>query len=59
MTEKDLDPKIAFLLPSVGGAKDEDGNFYLDEKHLHYFKVQTNIEVSSCNTCAFATYTSK
>ena len=31
---KDLDPKIAFLFPSVGAKKDEDGNYFLDENHL-------------------------
>ena len=56
---KDLDPKTAFLSPSVGGVKDEDGNFYLDENHLHYFQVQTYMAVSGFNTCDFVTYTNK
>ena len=56
---KDLDPKTAFLLPSVGGVKDENGNFYLDENHLYYFQVQTYMAVSGFNTCDFVTYTSK
>ena len=56
---KDLDPKNAFLLPSVGGVKDKDGNFSLDNKHLHYFQVQTYMAVSGYNTCEFVTYTSK
>ena len=56
---KDLDPKNAFLLPSVGGVKDKDGNFSLDNNHLHYFQVQTYMAVSGYNTCEFVTYTSK
>ena len=56
---KDLDPKIAFLLPSVGGKKDEVGNLFLDENHLHYFQVQTYMAVSGYQTCDFVTYTSK
>ena len=32
---KDLHPKIVFLLPTVGGNKDEDGNIFLDINHLH------------------------
>ena len=56
---KDLDPKIAFLLPSVGGTKDANGNFYLNENHLHYFQVATYMAVSGCNTCDFVIYTSK
>ena len=39
--------------------KDEDGNFYLNQKHLHYFQVQTYMAVSRYNTCDFVTYTSK
>ena len=48
---KDLDPKNAFLLPSVGGVKDKDN-------HLHYFQVHTYMAVSDYNTCEFVTYTS-
>ena len=33
----DLDPKIAFLLPTVGGKKDENGNVFLDKKSLTLF----------------------
>ena len=56
---KDLAPKNAFLLPCVGGVKDENGNFSLDNNHLHYFQVQTYMAVSGHNTCEFVTYTSK
>ena len=34
---KDLDPKIAFLLPTVGGKKDENGNVFLDKKSFTLF----------------------
>ena len=37
---KSWTPKTAFLSTNVGGVKDEDGNFYLDENHLHYFKFR-------------------
>ena len=35
----DLDSKIALLLPTVSGKKDENGNFFLgnDKNHLNYF----------------------
>ena len=55
---KDLDPQNAFLLPCVGGVKDKDGNFSLDNNHLHYFQVQTYMAVSGYITCEFVTYTS-
>ena len=57
--ENYLDPKVAFLLPSVGGKKDTDGQYFLDENHLHYFQVQTGMAVSGLKTCDFFTYTSK
>ena len=56
---KDLDPKIAFLLPTVGGKKDENGNVFLDKNHLHYFQVQTGMAVAGLKTCDFVTHTSK
>ena len=56
---KDLDPKVAFLLPSVGGKKDKDGKYCLDKNHIHYFQVQTGMTVSGLKTCDFVTYTSK
>lgn len=58
-TGKDLDPKIAFLLPSIGGKKDQEGKYFLDENHIHYFQVQTCMAVSGFKTCDFVTYTSK
>ena len=56
---KDLDPKNAFLLPTVGGKKDENGNVFLDKNHLHYFQVQTGMAVAGLKTCDFVTHTSK
>lgn len=53
-TGKDLDPKIAFLLPI-----DKNGKYFLDENHIHYFQVQTCMAVSGFKTCDFVTYTSK
>ena len=58
-TGKDLDPKIAFLLPSIGGKKDQEGKYFLDENHIHYFQVQTCIPVSGFKTSDFVTYTSE
>ena len=43
---KDFDPKIAFLLPTVGGKNDKNGNVFLDKNHLHYFQVQTGMAVA-------------
>ena len=43
---KDLDLKIAFLLPTVSREKDENGNFFLVKNHLHYFQVQTGMAIS-------------
>ena len=56
---KDLDPKIAFQLPTVGGKKDENGNVFLDKNHLHYFQVQTGMAVAGLKPCDFVTYTNK
>lgn len=49
----DLDPKNAFLLPSVGGVKDKDGNFSLDNNHWNYFQVQTYMAVSGYNITGY------
>ena len=57
--EKDLDPKVAFLLPSVGGKKDEDGKYFLEENHLHYFQVQTGMAVPGLKTNDFVPYASE
>ena len=51
--------KFGFLLPSVGGKKDTDEQYFLDENHLHYFQVQTGVAFSGLKTCDFVTYTSK
>ena len=34
---RDLDPKIAFLLPTVGGKKEENGNFFSWQKSSTLF----------------------
>lgn len=34
---KDFDFKVVFLLFSVGGKKDKDGNYFFDENYLYYF----------------------
>ena len=49
------------LLPCypVCGIKDEDGKFYLNENHLHYFQAQTGMAVSGFNNCDFVTYMNK
>ena len=56
---KDLDLKIAFLLPTVSREKDENGNFFLVKNHLQYFQVQTGMAFSGLKTCHFVTYTSE
>ena len=56
---KDLDPKIAFLLPTVSGKKDENGNFFLDKNSQHYPQVETDMVFSGLKSCDFVTYTSK
>ena len=56
---RDLDLKIAFLLPTVGGKEDENGNFFFDKNHLHYFQVQIGMAISGFKTCHFVTNTSK
>lgn len=58
-TGKDLDPKIAFLLPTIGIKKDEEGKNFLDENDIHYFQVQTCMALSGFKTCDFVTFTSK
>ena len=55
---KDLDPKIAFLSPTFGGKKDENGNVFLDKNNLH-FRVQNGMAVEGLKTCDCVTYTSK
>ena len=55
-TGKDLDTKLTFLLPTIGGKKDKVGKYSLDKNHIHYFQVQTCMAVSSFKTCDFVTY---
>ena len=43
----DLDPKIAFLLPTVGGKKMKMEMFFWTKNHLHYFQVQTGMAVAA------------
>ena len=47
------------MLPTVSGKKDENGNFFLDKNHLHYFQVQSSMAISGLKTCHFVTNTSK
>ena len=42
----DMDPKEAFLLETVGGDTDKNGNSFLKKTtHLHYFQIQTGMAV--------------
>lgn len=53
------DPKTAFLLHSINGIKDGDGNFYLDENYLYCFQGETYTAAAGLNISEFVTYTSK
>ena len=50
---KNLNPKIAFLLPTAGRKKYENGDIFLDSNHLHYFQVQTGMAVAGLRTYDF------
>ena len=56
---KDLDPKSAFLLESVGGTCNADGKLTLKRSHKHYYQVQTEMAVSGIPSCDFVIYTNK
>ena len=56
---KDLDLKIAFLLPTVSREKGNLWEFFLVKNHLHYIQVQTGMAISGLKTCHFVTYTSE
>lgn len=59
-TGKDLDPKIAFLLPSIGGKKIKRGSIFLMKITYIIFKFRLAWLFSSgFKTCDFVTYTSK
>ena len=47
---KDLDPKIAFLLPTVGRRKDENGNFFSWQKiiYINYSCFRRKAQVLKC-----------
>lgn len=54
---RDMDPKSAFLLDSVGGAVDETGLPYIRKNHIHYFQVQTGMAVCGLKQCDFVVFT--
>lgn len=58
-TGKDMDPKAAFLLGSVGGAIDCNGLPYIRENHIHYFQIQTGMAVCGLKQCDFVLFTNK
>ena len=56
----DLDPKIAFLLPTVGGKKDEYGNVFSGQKIIYIIsKFRLAWQFQVLKTCDFVTYNSK
>ena len=55
---KDLDLKIAFLLPTISREKGNLWEFFLVKNHLHYIQVQTGMAISGLKTCHFVTNTS-
>ena len=56
---KDLDPKSAFLLESVGGMCNATGKLTLKPSHRHYFQVRTEMAVAGLPSCDFVIYTNK
>ena len=55
----DIDPKEAFLLDTIGGNIDKDGNYFLKTTHIHYFQIQTGMAVCGLKKCDFVVFTSK
>ena len=53
LTGKDMDPKTAFLLDSVGGP------FNCRKNHIHYFQIQTGMAVCGLKKCDFVVFTNK
>jgi hypothetical protein len=56
-TGRDMDPKSAFLLDTVGGAINEAGFPYIRKNHIHYFQVQTGMAVCGLKQCDFVVFT--
>ena len=56
---KEMDPKMAFLLPSVGVVIEKHGRRQLRKNHIHYFQIQHGMAIAHMNTCDFILYTSK
>ena len=56
---KDMDPKTAFLLDSVGWIQTKDGKQQLHQNHLHYFQVHTGMAGAGLKKSDFVIYTSK
>ena len=56
-TGRDMDPKSAFLLDTVGGAINEVGFPYIRKNHIHYFQVQTGMAVCGLKQCDFVVFT--
>ena len=55
---KQMEPKSAFLLPSVGGVIDENGKQQLCRNHIHYFQVQLGVAIAHMDVCDFIIQTS-
>ena len=56
-TSRNMDPKMAFLLDTVGGAIDANGKHFLRKNHIHYFQVQTGMSVCGLKQCDFVVFT--
>ncbi|CAB3995533.1 Carboxypeptidase D [Paramuricea clavata] len=56
-TGRDMDPKSAFLLDTVGGAINEAGFPYIRKNRIHYFQVQTGMAVCGLKQCDFVVFT--
>ena len=56
-TGRDMDPKSAFLLDTVGGAINIAGFPYIRKNHIHYFQVQTGMAVCGLKQCDFVVFT--
>ena len=54
-----MDPKDAFLLDTVGGKVENNGNYYLKKNYLYYFQVQTAMTVCNLTHCDFIVFTIK
>ena len=54
-----MDPKDTFLLDTVGGKVNNNGNYYLKKSHLYYFQVQAGMAVCNLTQCDFIVFTIK